>query len=522
MRSVIQEAAKRDSESKQAKVKLLESEGVVASTQEALRGLIKLIDVQRSSQRRLVVSKVSLDSDESGLQVNLRDINFETAEFNSSKVDCLADVDRIRSTSATAEQHQRDCLTKLHVCHESVLGFMKDMDNLHARLEEDKRQLNDILIARNRMDELLASSATAEKRNFDDAKFYQAVMSKCIEDNFQTLAELESATAIVRTLERSRDKFGMERSEKAIGLNNFADLLQSNRAELTDLNTLKLGISDELNKLKRTFANFRSDRNATTKELNHIETAISTMQTDFLRVSSDLLTVSSDVVEKESDICRQLHDITRISEALADGKEKLGALRKKRDFMRNCLDDQSATIANLTSLVDESHAQIVSNKLLFDASVSARDLLGSLMIRRNDELVLTHEKSCAMLVALQRASDMFDLRYRHFAELSLALTKVESHIGASSFNRGRADELKRQVFLMQQALIKEQAILKDLSSKADNPENASRWRDINIDNLDRKQVLTKIRSLQRRLIQKTEISVEISLDVADRHKQIEE
>ena len=192
-------------------MKLLESEGVVASTHDALRGLIKLIDVQRSSQRRLVVSKVSLDSDESGLQVNLRDINFETAEFNSSKVDCLADVDRIRSTSATAEQHQRDCPTKLHVCHESVLGFMKDMDNLHARLEEDKRQLNDILIARNRMDELLASSANAEKRNFDDAKFYQAVMSKCIEDNFQTLAELESATAIVRTLERSRDKFGMER-----------------------------------------------------------------------------------------------------------------------------------------------------------------------------------------------------------------------------------------------------------------------------------------------------------------------
>jgi hypothetical protein len=71
-------------------------------------------------------------------------------------------------------------------------------------------------------------------------------------------------------------------------------------------------------------------------------------------------------------------------------------------------------------------------------------------------------------------------------------------------------------------LIREQIKLRELSTDAEDPSNKARWKEISIESADRKKILSKIAGLQRRLIQKTEASVQFTLDIRERQKQIVE
>merc|ERR1712100_454702 len=70
------------------------------------------------------------------------------------------------------------------------------------------------------------------------------------------------------------------------------------------------------------------------------------------------------------------------------------------------------------------------------------------------------------------------------------------------------DERKRQVYELQRELLQERTKVKALSEELENPMNVHRWRKLEGSDPSQKEMLAKVKALQRRFIAKTEEAVE--------------
>merc|ERR1712031_137302 len=80
------------------------------------------------------------------------------------------------------------------------------------------------------------------------------------------------------------------------------------------------------------------------------------------------------------------------------------------------------------------------------------------------------------------------------------------------------DDIKREVFQLQRDLLRERTKVKALSEELENPMNIHRWR--KLEGLDPGpfEVVQKVKTLQKRLISKTEEAVEKDLAIQEKEK----
>jgi len=232
--------------------------------------------------------------------------------------------------------------------------------------------------------------------------------------------------------------------------------------------------------------------------------------------------MSAEKSDKESAISRELQEAQRISKAFDETKDKLSFVKRRQALTRDVLNDRYAAISHINTLMEEAEADRLSNSAFFQITAAERDLLGALLARKNDEVVLLHEKATTLLTTLREAGKKFEAQLRLLGFMVADTAHSERVIATISSSRNEMRELKRELFLAQQHLIREQARVKQLSNYAEDPANLGRWREINIGSVNKKTILGKVQALQKRLIHATELSVELSLDVQEREKQIME
>merc|ERR1719221_257562 len=80
------------------------------------------------------------------------------------------------------------------------------------------------------------------------------------------------------------------------------------------------------------------------------------------------------------------------------------------------------------------------------------------------------------------------------------------------------DDLKMEVFQLQRELLQERTKVKALSQELENPMNVHRWRKLEGSDPSTFEMLQKVKTLQKRLISKTEEAVEKDLAIQEKEK----
>merc|ERR1711979_128025 len=80
------------------------------------------------------------------------------------------------------------------------------------------------------------------------------------------------------------------------------------------------------------------------------------------------------------------------------------------------------------------------------------------------------------------------------------------------------DDLKQEVFDLQRELLQERTKVKALSEELENPMNVHRWRKLEGSYPAMYEMLQKVKTLQKRLISKTEEAVEKDLAIQEKEK----
>ena len=161
--------------------------------------------------------------------------------------------------------------------------------------------------------------------------------------------------------------------------------------------------------------------------------------------------------------------------------------------------------------------------------INERDILGTQLIRRNDELALLYEKIKIQQSTLNKGEVQYSQRLEDIRILKLEIKKMRRERTILSKSVANVDDLRyyyhsycyrmtlilsctlthlcayrRELYHVQRELLREQTRCKALEDELENPMNIHRWRKLEGSDPSTYEMVQKIHTLQRRLIQKTQ------------------
>merc|ERR1712127_468580 len=153
-----------------------------------------------------------------------------------------------------------------------------------------------------------------------------------------------------------------------------------------------------------------------------------------------------------------------------------------------------------------------------DEVINERDILGTQLIRRNDELALLYEKIKIQQSTLKKGEVQYRERIEDIRILKLKINDMKRELQLLSSSVSSIDSLRNEVYHLQRELLQERTKVKALSEELENPMNVHRWRKLEGSDPKRYELIQKIQTLQKRLISKTEEVVEKDLLLQEKEK----
>merc|ERR1711943_71761 len=149
---------------------------------------------------------------------------------------------------------------------------------------------------------------------------------------------------------------------------------------------------------------------------------------------------------------------------------------------------------------------------------SERDILGTQLIRRNDELALLYEKIKIQQSTLQKGEIQYKERLDEIRQLKNKIAGLKLDLHVAKQQAVNIDDLKKEVYHLQRELLQERTKVKALSEELENPMNVHRWRKLEGSDPAMYELIQKVRTLQKRLIAKTEEVVAKDLEIQEKER----
>lgn len=155
-------------------------------------------------------------------------------------------------------------------------------------------------------------------------------------------------------------------------------------------------------------------------------------------------------------------------------------------------------------MIKESEQQCQKLKEEYELVVAERDILGTQLIRRNQEAGLLYEKIKINQSTLKKGEIQYKERLGDIMILKSQIADLINEIKDFKSQSNQIPDMKNEIHNLQKELIEEKLKVKSLSEEQENPMNVHRWRKLEATDSETYELMTKIQSLQKRLISKTE------------------
>ena len=158
---------------------------------------------------------------------------------------------------------------------------------------------------------------------------------------------------------------------------------------------MKKKIAESETKLKQQqnlYEAVRSDRNLYSKNLIEAQDEISEMKRKLKIMNHQIDQLKEEITAKEAALMKEHLEHQRVEKEKEGLKADLARMRNRAADMKHYLEVQAAENKKLLKIIQESDDEKKRQKKELDQVVNERDILGTQLIRRNDELALLYEK----------------------------------------------------------------------------------------------------------------------------------
>merc|ERR1712113_286235 len=159
-------------------------------------------------------------------------------------------------------------------------------------------------------------------------------------------------------------------------------------------------------------------------------------------------------------------------------RETLEKHNKLRNKSQQVVELNQQEIKKLEATIREAEVERQNQRKEFEAVTSERNILGTQLIRRNEELALLYEKIKIQQSTLQKGEIQYKERVQEVNQLRGMIRKAKSDVAQAKTQVTNVESLKREIHHLNKTLLREETKAKALQEELENPMNVHRWREL--------------------------------------------
>merc|ERR1739848_403227 len=266
-------------------------------------------------------------------------------------------------------------------------------------------------------------------------------------------------------------------------------------------------IVDQETKLKsqqNTYESVRTDRNLKSKNLIESQDKVALMQQKFKILSHSIDQLKQEIISKDQKLVKENFAHHRVENEIQTLRNDLTRIKKQIQSSEQIINNQISEIRKLSKIIADADAERLRQRKEFDAVIAERDMLGTQLIRRNNEVKALYEKIKIARSTLTKGEWTFEERIEEHAYLVDMIEESRKELRENQEAVAPLDDLRRLIIRLEKELLQERNKVKALSEELERPMYVHRWRRLAGSDPKRFAMIQKIQALRKRLVAKTE------------------
>ncbi|MGH0135565.1 UNVERIFIED_CONTAM: hypothetical protein FKN15_066173, partial [Acipenser sinensis] len=356
---------------------------------------------------------------------------------------------------------------------------------------------------------LKAAGATQKQLNL--VKLHEQTKKNLDQEIQNYKEEAQKQRKIIYQLEKERDRYINEASELTQKVLQHMEDIKVREMQIFDYKKKIAEADTKLKQQQNLYEAVRSDRNLYSKNLIEAQDEITEMKRKLKIMNHQIDQMKEEISGKEAALVKEHMEHQRVEKEKEALKAELQKMKQQAQETKQFIDNQEAEERKLLKIIADADTERLRQKKELDQVISERDILGTQLVRRNDELALLYERIKIQQSMLNKGEIQYNQRVEDIRLLKLEIKKLRREKGILTKTVANVEDLRREVYHMQRELLKERTRCRALEEELENPMNVHRWRKLEASDPSTYELIQKIHTLQKRLITKTEEVVEKEL-----------
>ncbi|KAJ3258086.1 hypothetical protein HK103_004079 [Boothiomyces macroporosus] len=427
------------------------------------------------------------------------------------------EIARLREINKTISKAKQQLMKKFKVIDETKTGIELERDTLrsvnsHLRhdVESTKKELEtatknvDVLTReRDISQKNFVKSTTASLKQYNILKLSEQT-KRNLEQEIQAYKdEAQKMRKLIYTLERERDDHVNQVSMMNQEANAKDEEIKMKDVIIFDSKKKIAEFEKKLKEQQALYENVRTDRNVYSKNLLESQDEIMEMKRKLKIMNHQVEQLKEEIASRETVLVKEHFEHSKLEKEKEALLLQIAKLQQQHDESHQMIQNQQCEENKLRHIISEADLERIRQKKEYDCVVQERDILGTQLIRRNDELSLLYEKIKIQTSTLNKGEIQYRERLEDIRVLRLEIKKLRREKAILQTETQNVDSLRNEIFKLQRDILRERTRVKVLEAGSD----PSTY-----------ELISKIQTLQKRLISKTEEVVEKELIIQQKEK----
>merc|ERR1712139_377477 len=426
--------------------------------------------------------------------------------------------DMLKRKEKSLEEERKDLETNRNGIKQDIKQMQEKLDSMGRDADSDKKKIEDLLRERDILNKNVIKADERTKKQIDLVKRQETQALNLSKDIARWKQDAQEFKKRIFELEKQREKYGIEMGHANAKYFLAVEEKKQRDERLTELKKQIADVRAKLNQQKNLYDAVCTDRNLYSKNLIESNEEITEMKRKFKIMYHQIEQLKEEIKDKDSALIKEHFEHHKVQKANEDIKEKLGNAQKRMKNLTNIVETQRAEIKKLESTIQEAEQEKQSQQKEYEGVISERDILGTQLIRRNEELALLYEKIKIQQSTLQKGEIQFKERVDETAAFKTNIGNLKRELHVARNQVVNIEALKKEIHHLNKELLQEQSKCKALQEELENPMNVHRWRKLEGSDPATYEMIQKVKMLQKRLIAKTEEVVEKDMQIQEKEK----
>lgn len=371
----------------------------------------------------------------------------------------------------------------------------KEYEDLRAEVDESNKRIE----AKMRERDLLNKDVVlAEEKERDKADALQTLDGelKKLQNKIQGYkAEAQKLYKLIHQLEKDKQKYGIEASQANAKYYQCLEQVKLKNNLITKLQKKNIEAEGRLKQQQNLYEAVRSDRNLYSKNLLEAQEEIAELKMKFKRMTQQINQLKEEIQAKDNTIATETYSKQKYAGENAKLEGDIDKIGKQIDSCDQMIRTQESDIARLKYVITEAEQEKQKQRKDYEMVINERDILGTQLIKRNEELQILYEKIKIQQSTLDKGEIYYQERIEEIVRIQNQIADLKRLLIVSQNETACIPDLRREIFMLDKELLEQQQKAKFLTDELDKPLNVHRWRKLECTDPETYELIQKIQSL---------------------------